>query len=60
MPKFDVSFRAVYEGYATIEAANSKEAEDKVMYELEEEAGFFLDAHTQDWELDCKAIASEE
>lgn len=41
MPKFDVSFRAVYIGYATIEAASSKEAEEKVMDALENETGFF-------------------
>ena len=60
MLEFDVSFRAVYIGYATIEAASSKEAEDKVMDALENEIGFFLDVHTQDADLECEAKPVKE
>lgn len=60
MPKFDVSFRAVYIGYATIEAASSEEAEEKVLDALENETGFFLDVHTQDADLECEAKPVEE
>ncbi len=60
MPKFDVSFKAMYRGYATIEAASSKEAEEKMMDALENETGFFLDVYTQDADLECEAKPVEE